>query len=81
MFSYDVRFQCVQTLFPELPVMLEPLICSAQSTRLDAAVVLASFDFAAQESGTFQDHDVLGNCIERNGEWSCNLADCGRVAG
>ena len=60
--------------------MVEPLICCPQSTGLDAAVVFASFDFAAQESGPFQDHDVLGNCIERNGEWPCNLVDGGRIS-
>lgn len=79
--SCNVRLKRVQALFPELPVIVEPLICCAQSTGLEAAMVFASSDFAPQEPGTFQNHDVLGNCIERNGKGPCNLIDRGRIAG
>ena len=53
---------------PEFAVILQPLLCVAQRTRLDPTVVLASFDFTPQQSCAFQHHHMLGDCVEGNRE-------------
>src|SRR5215472_2542093 len=76
-FSCDIGLQCVQSLFPKLSVMLQPLICFAQRTGLDPTVVFASFDLATQNSCTLQRHNMFRNCIERNPEGLGDLIDSG----
>jgi hypothetical protein len=60
--------QRIQAFFPKLPILFYPLLCFAQRTRLDPAVVLAAFDFAAEQTGTFKHHDVFGDCIQSHRE-------------
>lgn len=43
--------------------------------------MLASVNFAVKQSGPLEDHDVLGNRVERNRERLGNLIDGGGMVG
>src|SRR5262249_28099774 len=57
--SRNVRFECLQTLLPELAVVLQPAVGLTQRSGLDPTIVCASFNFAAQHAGALERHDVL----------------------
>ena len=77
----NVFFEGVETNFPEFPVVFEPGIGLAQRKRAQAADVLSAVNFALDEAGALEHHDMLGNCVEGNGEGPGNFADGGRPAG
>jgi hypothetical protein len=62
-FQNDVTFHRIQSLFPELPILPEPVRCVLQGEGLQLAVVITALDFPSDQAGLFQHLEMLGNRV------------------
>src|SRR5579864_3037720 len=63
-FSCNINLQCIQALFPESSVVLQPRVGFSQRIWFNPRVVLAAFDFTVHQASALQHHYVFGNRIE-----------------
>ena len=68
-------FQDIEPLLPEFFVVADPFHAGMHGRCIEMAYMLPPLDTAADQAGTLQHLDMLGDSVERHVEWRRQFTD------
>jgi hypothetical protein len=71
---FQESFQIIEARCPEHPVLLDPGVDRAQRLRIELVYAMSPFPMFANQVGTSQQPQVLGNCRPRDGKSTGDLS-------